>query len=162
MKYSIDDYIFFEKIRKRKTREITKEEKIFSKEELELLKSQVFGSIHLNDDSKIPGFYRDKYYRKDLYAKKGKMRPGVVLTSPSDETNYETEWAPMSSQIHDRKLDETVFLLKYVEPVIYDSVLLLTYRSWYKFTTLSERKGKLSLGKQEEIKKKLNYLIEKI
>lgn len=158
MRYSIDDYLFFEKIRRQKRKELTKEEKLFSREELDLLQSQIFGSIHLVDDRKIPGFYIDKFYRNDLYSKKSKIRPGVVITPPSAETNYETEWAPMSSNLHNRNPLITVFLKSGVEKVIVDSVILLIYRNWYKFKTLSERKGKLSPKKQEELKQKLNYL----
>ncbi|MCR4418155.1 MAG: hypothetical protein NUV92_10490 [Ignavibacteria bacterium] len=149
-RFSDDDPVF-EKIR-RKRKEFYTYENIFSREEVELMKSQVFGSIHTIDDSKIRGFHE-----KDNYSTI-KIRPGVVITSPSKETNFETEWVPMSSKIYNRNLREVVFLERYKEDVVQDSVILLRYRGWYKFKTLSKRKGKLSYEKQKELIEKLNKI----
>lgn len=155
--FTEDDYIFFEKIRRKAKSKKESEGKHFDFEEEILLHSQVFGSIHTIEDSKIPNFHQDKGYRKDYY-QKVKIRPGVVTFQPSEETYFETEWAPMSTKIHNRDPQRTVLLLKGLEKVVEDSVILLDYRWWYKFTTLSSRKGKLSAVKREELEKKLNSL----
>lgn len=155
--FTEDDYIFFEKIRRKAKSKKESEGKYFDFEEEILLHSQVFGSIHTIEDSKIPNFHQDKGYRKDYY-QKVKIRPGVVTFPPSEETYFETEWAPMSTKIHNRDPQRTVLLLKGLEKVVEDSVILLDYRWWYKFTTLSSRKGKLSAEKREELEKKLNAL----
>ncbi|MGB9665538.1 MAG: hypothetical protein ACPL25_11570 [Ignavibacteria bacterium] len=146
-----EDYIFFEKIR-RKKKVYKSFERIFTREDKELLESQVFGSIHTIDDSKIFGFHENDNYREI------KIRPGVVSISPSAETNFETEWIPMSTKIQNRNPEEIVLLRKYKDNVREDSVILLRYRGWYKFKTLSARKGRLSAEKQEELRKKLNKL----
>ncbi|MCX8057034.1 MAG: hypothetical protein N3F03_05420 [Ignavibacteria bacterium] len=152
-----DDYILFEKIRRKKERlEREDAEKKFNQKQLELLYSQVFGSIHCIEEIKIPWFFR----KKDYYYKI-KSRPGAVIIPPSKETNYETQWSPMTTKIQNRDPRETVFLLRGVEQVVQDSALLLTYRWWYKFTSLSERVGKLSERKKMEIQQKLNYLRKK-
>lgn len=153
-----DDYLLFEKIRRRNRNKLSKEEKIFTKSEIELMSSQTFGSIHTIDDSKIPNFHNAKNLKKDFY-QRSKIRPGVVITSPSQETNYETQWAPMTTKVENRHSLFTVFLERGVENVIKDSVILLNYRGWYMFKTLSERKGKLSSGKQDELRRKLENLI---
>ncbi len=158
MKLIKDDYLLFEKIRRRNRDKLSREERIFTKSEIELMKSQTFGSIHTIDDSKIPDFHNARNLKKDFY-RRSKIRPGVVITSPSEETNYETQWAPMSTKVGFREPSYTVFLERGVENVIKDSVILLNYRSWYMFKTLSERKGKLSSGKQEELRRKLENLI---
>lgn len=147
-----DDYFNFEKFRRKRER-YNPIDRIFTRDEIELMQSQIFGSIHTIDDSKIYGFRKNDFYGRR------KIRPGVVSTSPSSETNFETEWIPMSTKIRNRNPKEVVFLEKYKENVMEDSVILLRYRGWYKFKTLSQRKGKLSSIKQEELRKKLEKLI---
>lgn len=159
MKLIKDDYLLFEKIRRRNRARLTREERIFTKSELDLMKSQTFGSIHTIDDRKIPNFYGDKNISKDFYLR-SKIRPGVVITSPSEETNYETQWVPMTTKVEKREPLYTVFLASKVENVVEDSIILLTYRSWFVFKTLSERKGKLSDEKQKELRQKLNNLLK--
>lgn len=157
----IDDYIFFEKIRRRRKKFEDDENDIrrkkFSKQEIKLMDSQVFGSIHTVDNTKLKEFNKIQTGKLDYFVI-NKIRPGVVITSPSEETNYETEWIPMSSKIYFRNNDTTVLLLRFFEDVRVDSVLLLEYRYWFKFKTLSERKGMLSERKQMELRIKLNNL----
>lgn len=155
LKYLYKEFFEFEKIIRRKPKELEKKSKfdLFSREERELINSQIFGSIHtIDDDSKIPGFkVKDDYYIN-------KARPGVVLTPPSEETNYETQWAPMTSKVLERDSYDTVKLLPEFEYVRYPSVILLFYRCWFKFKTLSRRKGELSEKKKDELRKKLEKL----
>lgn len=146
-----DDFFHFEKFRRKRER-YNPIDRIFTRDEIELMESQVFGSIHAIDDSKIYGFHKNDFYGRS------KIRPGVVSTSPSSETNFETEWIPMSTKIRNRIPDEVVFVDKYKENVVKDSVILLRYRGWYKFKTLSRRKGKLSASKQEELRNKLEKI----
>jgi hypothetical protein len=146
-----DNYFLFEKLRRNRKR-YDPIDKIFTREEIKLMNSQVFGSIHTIDDSKIYGFHKNDFYSRS------KIRPGVVSFSPSSETNFETEWIPMSTKIKNRNSEEVVFLEKYIESVMEDSVILLRYRGWYKFRTLSHRKGKLSDAKRNELRIKLEKL----
>lgn len=144
--WEIDDLIFFEKIRRKKLKSFPK----FSLEEQELLNSQRFGSIHNVNESKIKIFRsKDPFFQKE--------RPGVVITPPQ-EPSYETEWIPMSSKIYNRDPDKVVFLPKWRERVMVDSVILLDYRRWFKFKTLSHKKGELSEGKKIELQNKLRRL----
>lgn len=145
--WDIDDYIYFEKLRRKKKFRRYPE---FSPEEQKLLESQKFGTIHTVSDSKIWNFKSD-----DLFFRK--ERPGVVITPPQ-ETLYETEWLPMSSKITNRDPERVVFLPKWREKVIVDSVILLDYKRWLKFKTLSHKKGELSEGKKIELQNKLRRL----
>ncbi len=154
---SLEDYLQFEKSKRRKLKqddEFDKRRKLFSEQEIKLLESQVFGSIHTIEDIKIPYFHKKDSISRDYYGKT-KIRPGVVITSPSEETNFETEWLPMTSKTYGRNPLKTVLLLKIFESVKIDSVLLLDYRCWFKFKSLSERKGFLSYNKQKELEEKL-------
>jgi len=155
LKYLDKEFFEFEKIIRRKPKELEKKSKfdLFSREERELINSQIFGSIHtIEDDTKIPNFKEvDDYFRI-------KARPGVVLTPPTEETNFETQWAPMSSKVFGRNPYDTIILFPELEDVRYTSVILLFYRCWFKFKTLSRRKGKLSEKKKDELRRKLEKL----
>lgn len=156
----LEDHIFFEKIRRRRKKFEEENERpieIFSPNEIKLMNSQVFGSIHSIENIKLKEFSKSENNKKEFY-EINKIRPGVVITSPSKETNYETEWIPMSSKIYNRNPKKTVLLLRFFEDVRVDSVLLLEYRYWFKFKSLSERRGKLSPKKQTELKNKLDNL----
>lgn len=142
-----EDYLYFEKIIRRR-----KKKKAYLKpyDELHIL-SQTFGSIHTVENSKVKYFNeKDNYY-------KNKIRPGVVIEPPK-EPLYETEWVPMSSKIMGRNPEKVVFLNSLWEPVEVDSVILLEFRCWFKFKSLSKKRGEISEKKKEELRTKLDKL----
>lgn len=139
-----DELIRFQKIKKR-----PKSRSYDADSMLEYTKEQVFGSGHLIEDKKVqfePG-KRDNF--------KDGLRPGIVVTPPSQDTNYETEWLPGTSRIENRDQKLTLFSEESDGKTKVTTAFLLQYRSYYKCFTLSARKFKLSADKIMELESKL-------
>lgn len=138
------DCINFSKIQNKKTKNDFFEEK-YSEE----IKSQVLGSGHLIDDSlvKFGDNQRDKY--------KDSPRPGIVTAPPSQNSDYETEWAPGTTKISNRDPLTIIFYSQIDHNANRDTVFLLNYRRYYKCTTLGKRKFKLPADLLAELETKL-------
>ncbi|MDY0081054.1 MAG: hypothetical protein GX452_13340 [Ignavibacteriales bacterium] len=147
MKYFDEDEILFEKIR-RKPKELRYSDKTADPAVLE----QVFGSGHLVDDSKVSF---GQIERDDF---KESKRPGIVITPPSEETAFETEWIPGTGAVKNRNEELTLFLDSGQGKVKKKTAFLIQYRQYYKYFTLSSRVFMLPADKLRELELKLNNL----
>lgn len=145
MKYFDEDEILFEKIRRK-----PKEHRYTDKANDEAVLEQIFGSGHLVDDEKV----RFGQIERDDF--KESKRPGIVITPPSDETGYETEWIPGTGAVNNRNEELTLFLDTWEGKVKKKTAFLIQYRQYYKYFTLSRRVFMLPADKLSELELKLN------
>jgi len=142
-----EDYLLFEKIRKKNSKEFSAQTQY-----QELIVEQVTGSVHSVEDSKVSfnEIERDNF-------KEGR-RPGAVSISPCPESNYTTEWVPFSTKMKNRREEEVVYLLAGIEKINKDCVALPRYREWFLCKSLSSRLFKLSVEKTTELIDKISNL----
>lgn len=134
----IEDYQHFVKI-KRRNRSYLDPRGV-------LCEAQARGTVQKVEDSKV--FHKDHQ----------KLRPGVVLYSPSSQS-YETGWVPFSSIVTNRPYTDTVYLHPETEQVEEPCYALLRFFGWFMCTTLKPAKGMLSDTVMEEIESKLKEMV---
>lgn len=141
-----DEELIFEKIISRKVKKDYISEKY--KEQLD---EQSFGSGHAIDDKlvKFDGLYRDNF--------KESSRPGIVITPPAKDSDFQTEWAPGTTKTANRNPINTIlFDSKYGAKQ--QTVFLLQYKRYYKCTSLGKKLFKLPTELMDELKAKLEAL----
>lgn len=121
-------------------------------EAINKINSQQFGSGHLVEDSKVlfDGERPDTSYKG--------YRPGVVGISPSKGNGFLTGWYPCSTGSFKRKQSDTVFLSSSEVDIEKNCYILLRYRQFFKYHTLSEKKFEIPERKKTELKTKMNNL----